>query len=468
MSSFDNAQTLLALSDALREVYHPDVEELHQRWGDPINRLIRMSNRRIDGDGITIQVQDRVSGAARYGRDLNGAFPTPDPLGFKKYKVTLSEDPTENDFARLATSVSVSDLDLERVTSKGAAAVEDYVKKYFDDAVKDVAESRVKHEHIGRDAKLGVVNGTPASNDRRRFDECASIAATGGARVRVDGGPIAFFRRGMRLDVYSSAGTKRFSVEVTDVNVRDLSVGMYGINASGQASSSVDLSAMADNDELYLTGEKDKGPVTLASWLTPPAGSGDDFFGKDREDPDYRWMQPHYSGPSSAEAFDLRHVDSAAIELAYLSPSDDDARVTMARPELIQTYEDLVGADKIIQFPTSEQRGRLLAIHGFEGAIYRHAKLGRVMFKANPLMPEHTIWMLRPGDWEMLNAFGDKFHWMPGLRGFYYRLNADEPGTGWGTVWKADGYGVQATVCLRPGDQIVIENVTPTIGVSMS
>ncbi len=179
-------------------------------------------------------------------------------------------------------------------------------------------------------------------------------------------------------------------------------------------------------------------------------------------------MQPHFTGPSTLTPLSLGMVDAAADEKGYIDEDDERGYLCFGRTEMITTWKRLVGADTIIQYPTDAQKGELLAQFGFDGAIARHEKFGRLMFKGDALMPDNTLWMLLPGSWETIHALsGAKFRWMPGLVGYYYRANSPANDGSWSTVWRADGYTLKATICDMPNDQIVFENVQPTSTVSL-
>jgi len=461
------AKTLLANTNAMRELYHPDVQELHDRVGSNVNKLLRPSKRPIDGDGVTVQVQDRNIYAARYGRSINGDFPDPGAIGHQKYKVRISEDDSENDVGRLSTSVSHSDLDVQRVSAGGKSAVDNWVEQNFQQAVADLKEQEAKHQFLDTTGLIGEVNGTAVKNDRALVSECAALASTGGARFKVKTGSLAYFQRNMKLDVYNG-GTFRFSVYVTDINPRDLSVGVYGYDAAGNPSTSVDISALADGDDIYISGEKDRAPIGIGSWMTrPTAATGDSFFQKNREDPDYRWMVPHFSGPTSEEAFALAHLDAAAIEAQYLTEDAENGLLCMARPEIIETWKRLVGNEIMIQYPTDAEKGKVLASYGFDGAIYRHETFGRLMLRGVALMPEKKIWMVQPGTWEMLHALRrEKIRWMEGMVGIYYRMTSPSNNGSLTTYWRADGYTLHAVICSLPKRNLVIEKIRPTATVS--
>lgn len=469
MGALDFATTLLNLgSNALRELYHPEVFDTSGRFGGTLNRLVKLSKRMIEGDGVTIQVVDAQVSPGRFSRDINGAWPRPRAISTAKYKVNLTESTDTNDVSSLKASVSFTDLDLQRAAKSQVAAV-DWVKRNFDGAVKHIGETTAVHMHLTSTARVATVDGTAKKADRRDIDSCAALTTTGGARFRVTSGSIAALPKGLLLDVYSSAGVFRFTVMVMDKNPRDNSVAVYGVNADDVESSSIDISTIVTTDELYISGEKGKGMISLGEWFSKPtAATGDDFFGKNREDPDFTWMQPHYSGPASSRAFDPTDIDTAGIELGYIEEDPEAGYIATAQPELIETYKRAIGANVLIQYPTNKEKGEIIASYGFDGAMHRHENLGRVMLQPDALHKRNCLRLLRPGDWERLKGLNEAWRWLPGDggTGHYYRVESDTPGTGRSSVWRADGYGLFVDICLAPWRQIEIQNILPTATVS--
>ena len=471
MGALDSASTLLtSAANGLRSIYHPDVYDAHGRYGGAINRLLKFSTRKIEGDGITIQVVDKQSAPGRFSRSINGGFHRPKGIGVSKYTVTLSETDSSNNFSRLAASVQTTHLDLNRARKTKASAI-DFVKRIRDGALSHIGETAAVHRHLDATAKVATIStATPKKNDRKLFSDCAALSTTGGARVQIINGSLAALPRGLQLSVYSSAGTYRFDVEVTDYNPRDRSVGFYGLDADGNPSSAIDLTGIAASDTLYISGEKDKGLISIGEWCkTPTAATGDSFFGKNREDPDFRWMQPHISGPTTARAFAPSDIDEMAIEAGYLEEDPEGGFVALTTPEGTQTYKNAIGNDILIQYPTNAQKGEIIAAYGFDGNMYRHELLGRIMLQADPLAPPDEIKFLRPGDWETLSASsgGDNsmvpWEWLPGDVGeFWYRMNADNVEEGRSTVYRADGMGLFCDICIAPWRQMVRRNCTFT------
>ncbi len=459
---FDNATTLLTTgASALREEYHERFEDMHNRFGATMNRLFKPSKRAINGNGWNIQVRDSNLYGARTDTDLNADFPTPRAFGVDSYKVTLSETPSSNDIRRIALSLQVTHMDIKRKASDRSSAV-NWVKDLISQSFQNVGEATSLHRHLGLTAAVCTLTGTDVKNDARLLADCSSISTTGGGRCAITSGSIAATQRGAIFDVYSSTGTYRRSVSITDYNPRDSSIGYYGLNASGVPSSSVDVSDMTSGDILYFSGEFNKGLKAFGYWYSEPTSS-DSFFGQNRSDADTRWLLPHKSGPSSSTLFDMSHLDDLCIEMSFIKEDPEAAYIVITTPQLDQRFRNVVGNDVVVQFPTDAQQGKLVARYGFDGMLYRHPAIGRIVFEPDALAPINTIRGAKVGDWECLYApGGESFEWMPGNgdMGGWYRMPSTTPGNGDTTTYRMDGFMAMADICLKPRDQWQVVNVT--------
>ena len=463
---FDNATTLLTTgANALRTVYHDKFASMHNRFGSKTNRVFKPSKRRIDGNGIVVQVNDTNLYGARTDTDINADFPVPRAIGTNSYTVTLSETASSNHMRRMALSLQVTWMDLKRARNSEAAAV-NWVQELVKQSMQNVGESTAIHRHLDQTGLVAQVNGTPASNDNRLFASCSAIGTTGGARFPVDNGSIAALPAGLVLESRTGS-TLDYYLYVTDYNPRDSSVGVYGLDnnsITGTPDSTENINGLADNDGLYLSGEYNKNILSLGHWFSDPS-SGDSFFGRDRTSPLYRWLLPHKSGPTSATQFTKSHLDDASVQMGYIEEETDGGYVVLTTPELEQRFRNEIGNDIIIQFPTDDQRGKLMANYGFDGSMYRHPHLGRVMIQSDPLAPANKIYLLRVGDWETLYApteggeYG--FEWLPGgeMNG-WYRMPSSTSGNGNTTTFRMDGMLLMCDICLAPRKQAMIVNVT--------
>lgn len=469
----DSATTLLTTaSNALRTVYRDSFDDMYGRFTQ-FNRIFTPSKRRIDGNGIVIQVQDKNMYGARMNTDINAAFPTPGTFNASSYTATLSETAGSNHFRRHALSLRTSWLDIQRVTNKEVAAV-DYVAQLVSQSAANIDESMALHRQLPSTALLGTVNGTEKKNDNYVYADCGATAATGGARILVSGAAISAFPRGLKLDVYAAGGASRFpnGVMVTDFNPVDGSVGLVGLTSAGAEDSTSgldaglapggsDIRAIATTDELYISGEKDKGWIGPGAWFTEPATSGDSFFGRDRMAYSYRWLNPTHAGPTSSTQLSKTHIDAAALQIGYVSEDKGQAYMAVCPPDLEQRYRNEIGADVLLQFPTSEQKGELIAQYGFDGSMYRHPTLGRIMFQTDALAPTGQIRFYRLGDWEMLHVGSGAFEWLSdGGNAGWYRVTSATGGAGKTTFYQMDGMMAGCDICTKPRLQFRIKNVT--------
>ena len=467
---FDQSLTLLSLTDGLRTAYHPKVAEPTKRMGSVVNRMLPVKDRSMHGPTLEIQVLAKLSFSARHSKGINSPFGRPALIGAEKYTVTLSETDDNNDLRRLHNSVSVTELDRKRGDSGDKAFLTNMVEKIMRIAMGDVNELQAVSQFMDTDGKLANVNGTPKKNDRELMFECASVAATGGARVKVDDGNVAYFPRGRQVAIYSSADVFRMNAEVTDRAARDSSIGLYGYDANHVPSSAVDISTIADNDKIYIEDGKNQAPKTINSWMTRPSATGESFFGRDRTSPSYRFMQPNSSGPSTLTPYSPSVLDAAAAEMSFITPEEREKDMMFfAEPWLIESHKRSVGNDSVLQYPTGDDAKSLQAKWGFVGAVHRHERLGRLVLTPEPLMKPSKIWLLREGSWEEVHAQGvPNFYWTQGMQGIWYRCNSPANDGSLTLVWRADGYQLSTVLCLDPPGNMVIENVERTVGPSIA
>lgn len=454
---YDDAQTFLSEgSNLVRLFYHDRFEAMHSRFGK-INSIPTLSKRRIDGDGVIVQVKDGNLYTARTQDDLLGGFPTPRSFSSSTYKVTASETAASNDFRRIDMSLQTTWLDVQRNYQKVSPV--DWVNELISESTRNLEESLALHRHLDATARLGTVTGTPKKNDSYVLTSCSAIGATGGARFTLANGSVSAFPRNLVIDVYNGSSL-RFSAYVTDYNPADNSVGIYGLS-SGVPSSAVDISAIASGDSLYISGERNKGIKGIGYWFSTPAAS-ETFFNRDRTDANYRWLNVHRSGPSASTQLSKSHIDNAALEVAYLQESDNMGYTAIMPPNLEQRYRTEIGIGIMpVQDP---QTGNKIADYGFDGVSYRHPTFGRLDIKADALAATGQIRIMKNGDWEMLPYIaGGGFEWLPGdgAGGNWYRVESGTAGAGRTVVLKMDGLMAFADICLFPRRQIQISNVTP-------
>lgn len=456
---YDDAKTFLAdASDLQREYYRElPLPEQYAWFGKASNRHFSPSKRRLDGNGFNIQVMAGGMHGARWTNDLNADFGTPRAFRGDKYKVTVSETAASNDVRRVNISLQTTWWDIKRRMRENQSAV-DYAKELSEQAMKNMAMSMAVHRELDDTGKLADVNGTPKMNDRETYADCSAASTTGGARFQVDGGSLAALPANMHVDRYTG-NTLDGSLYITDYNPADTSVGTLGTSSSfPDGSTTINVNDLADNDSLYMSGEKGVAPKLKGYWFKTPS-TGESFFGEDRTAAGTRWLNIRRFGPSAATQLDETHLRDLHVKMAYVQEGGlQNAYAVTATPELQQRFFDIVGQDKIIQFPTVEQTGKLIANYGFEGQVWRSPTLGRIVFEPDPLAPPNKIRGLRLGDWEQLNL--GEFEWMPGEIGHWRTMPSSTPGNGYTTTFRMDGLMACADICLRPNWQWELANVT--------
>lgn len=435
-----------------------EFEDQHYRWGRQINRLFRPSKKKVNGDGVVIQTKSSNMFAAQVDNDLNADFPAARSFGVQSYTIRLSEDPLLNDLRRVSIGLQLTHLDLKRVYTKEVSPV-DFTEEQISQAKADVMERIAINRYLPQTGLIGTISGTPKRNNAKTMTDASALTTTGGARFQLSGASLAIFQRGRLIDVYTGT-TKRFTVYVTDYNPQDGSVGVYGLDGNGSPSSSVNISTIAANDSLYFVNGYNKGLRSMGHWFSTPT-SGESFFGRDRTDADFRWLDIHRSGPATASKFSPSYFDTLATEMAYISEDGEDATLCVTTPEIEQTFRQSVGNDLFVQYPSAEQRGKLIASYGFDGMLYRHPRLGRMNVNVDALCPPNRIRGFGIGDWKTYFPAGyETFEWLDGEMGIWYRMQSSTPGAGKTTTYRADGMVALCDVCFRPRRQWEISNVT--------
>lgn len=460
---FDDATTLLTTLEAgVRQVYE-GFDEMYDRFGMKTNRIFKFSQKRIDGDGINIQVKSANGAGSQWTTNINADFPAPDSFQAKYYKVLFSEDPATNHFRRLGYSLQTTHWDIKRRANTKAQAV-DYVSELVSDAMADTMESIAVHRHLDSTGRLGIITGTIVQNttDLLAGGAAYSSGATGGARFTISNGSLAYFKPNLKVSFYTSAGVFHATGRITDYNPADGSVGVWGINATTGNSASTDaLAGLVTGDYIYIAGEKDANLLSVGHWFSSPTAS-ESFFGRDRTDGNYRWMKTHRYGPSTARQFTKTDIDTLAIQLGYVKEEDSGgAYVCTTTPELEQRYRNEIGADIIIQYPTAEQKGRMMAEYGFDGSIYRHPQIGRIILNSDPLTPPNKMRFMKLGDWETLSPLGATFEWIPGNTvGAWSRMVSSTAGAGFTTTYSMNGMLAMVDLCRNPRRNAELFNLT--------
>lgn len=447
--------TLLSdASNALREVYHEGFADVYQRFGRTTNKIFTLSKRRIDGDGITIQYRLRNMYATRIDSDINAGFGRARAPEYGKFKAVLSENAASNHFRRLSIRLSTTYWDaLRAATSDNVALKRKWTEELISQAIGDINERLAHARNLPASGLLGTVLGTPKKNDSITYSGASAIGTTGGARVVITGGSIAYFQAGMYLDRYTGS-TKDGTVYVTDYNPVDNSVGLYGLDANGNPSANVNINDIASGDNFYHVDGKDKNVYSLGEWFNSSYSAGESFF-LDRTTVNGRALLPTVYQPTAGANTTLSyiHLEELGQKMQYVIEDGMSAKNYVAHcpPDLEKRLRLEVGSDALILVSSDGDDGRRLAKAGFDGFSYRSPSMGRVVLSPDPLAKLNTIRFLRIGDWEMLHPGTPGIVWLPGtMAGDWYRPETGSPGQGQGTFLMKDGMMAFCDVCVAP------------------
>jgi len=458
MALADNATTRLGeLTDLLQEEYFGEFIEQSWRHGRTTNRLFKPRDEPVVGDGETFQFETARGDTVRFSRSPLQDFAAPRAFQADKIKVRFSENSSSNDFSEISGSGQVSHLDL---IEKGDGAIINAAERIYRQIREDFEDKLALHQHIDQTAKVADVNGTRKNNDSW-YQGGASTYTTDSTSMRcqIDGGPIAAFKEGRLFDIYNSDALVINSVQVTDFNPDDNSVGFATTSATTAAT---DFDDVSDNHSFYLSGEKGKGMYGLAAWMTRPTANETFIGGVDRSDSDKRYMITTATREgSSSTAIAKSHFNDLAIAMGFVH-EDEDMVAVMTDPELHQGLRDAIGEDAFIPWPLDNSRAERFANFGTIGLNWQHPVFGLVKILADPLCTPNRVYLTVPSDWLMLYYGYKGLQFMPGeIGGVWYRMESDTPGNGRSKFYKCDAYTPGVTCfCKRPKRQGRILNVT--------
>lgn len=435
-------------------------------WGQNTNKIFKPASRVLKGDGMNIQVEIGPADSVRFSSNMLGAIAASQRLKPTSYKPRWSETGT-CDFVRVSASCTASEWDIQNA---GGGLIEDFVKRIYNSVDQSYEEKLAIHRNIGRSARLALVNNAPKQNNSYNFNDATSgsVTNTTGARVQFDNGSRAYFRPNARVDIYSPGGVLRVgNALVTDINRVDSSFGLsYSSGGPAGENTTGDLSTVADNDEIFLAGERNAGMYSLGSYFTMPT-TGDSFIGGvDRTSSTYRWMVP------TAIRADTSFTTNAKITkpmfnqlgeaMGYIDESGVGGAFQMC-PEVHNTIRDEIGEQSFIQYPTGDDRMKRFAHFGSVGLLYQHPTFGVVQFVADPLAPSNEVRFVVPETWQAFYYAWKGLEKLPGDGGrHWYRMNESVPNTGRSIIWKADWLGTQLDICTMPWKNGVIKNISAT------
>jgi hypothetical protein len=238
------------------------------------------------------------------------------------------------------------------------------------------------------------------------------------------------------------------------VNVADLSIGLK-FNTTGfiaTRTSSGDLSTIADNDHIFFSGERNKGMYSFGAYFTLPAATGDSFIGgKDRQDRDFRWLNPTTTRETASSNSKITRsmFNDLAIAMGFLD--EEHGVVCMSDPTLHQAIRDEVGEDSFINIPITDSRMERFANFGSVGLNYQHGQFGLVKVVSDPLALPNRVSFFTPETWRTLFYAWKGLRVLNGTRGGgWYRPPSETPGAGLSKYWQVDWQALCMDFCFQP------------------
>lgn len=463
----DSSVNLQDVSGILQTQYFPEfTEESPQDMQQTTNKLFTPDTQEVTGSGKTLQVELASGDSVRWGNDPLGDFPAPDRFQETTLTVRFNANTlTSNDFSTIGASAQVNDIDLREA---GKGSIIDFCDRIYNQVMPTYEYKLAIHRHLPKTAKVALVNGTPKQGDQIAFANCtATPTNTTGLRVPVDTGAVAALRPGVRIDFYRAGVLIAGNVRVNAYNPADKSIRVeFNTAAATPAWNSTGLlGSVADNDEIYYSGEYGKGMHSIGSYMTRPAATGDSFIGGvDRQNKSYEWLNPISTREGSTSTkITKTHFNDLAIAMGFAMNSSG-GMTFMTDPELHQGLRDEIGEDAMIEIPVDDSRMKRFANFGSVGLNYQHAQFGLVKILSDPLAIPNTVRVLAPDTWRTLYYAWKGLQPMKATEsgGHWYRPSANTPNTGDSKFWKADWYCNQMDFCFKPWLNAQILNVTAT------
>jgi len=463
----DSAVLLEDVLQVTQTQYMPKYEEEYpDRFGLTTNRIFTPMEIEVVGTGAVMQCEISPSDTTRTSNDPLAPFAAPDQ--FRPTTITLrfnKQTPSASDFTTFSASAQVDDIDLQ---TRGKGAIVDYCERIYSQTEPDYKEKLAIYRNIPRNGVLAYVNGTPTLNNSY-YQTGASSTATnsGGARLQVDNGSLAYFKEGRRVDFInpSTGAVRAGNIMVTDINVADNSIG-FVFNTTGITAwtSTGDLSTVADNDYIVLSGSYNAGMYSMGAYFARPSAGESFIGGVDRTTSGYRWMLPVATREGVASAVVTKSMfDDMAIAMIFKGELRKDGMAAVTYPTVTQALRNQIGEDAFFQYPIGDTREERFANFGSIGLNYQHDQFGTMKIIPDALHPSNSIRFLSGGTWKSAHYGWKGLRAMPsGYGGKWYRMPESTPNTGLGKIWKADFYSIQTDWCTRPWENGVILNVSAT------
>ena len=461
---YDSATTLIDLQNILQNQYFRDFIELQVRNHDDLNKLFGFDPEPVVGKGKEFQMETAPGDTVR--ANIDPLADVASPNSFQADAITYrwnQNDSTAHDFCRLSASAQV---DYYTIENGGNGAIVDAAARIFNQVSQQYPESLAVHRLLGRNPIVGLVNGTPVQDDNFVFaDGAATPTNTTGARFAVDSTSIGYFRTGQILDIYDNTNSDFpcKKVEVDYVNYVDNSIGVkYNSSGLPARQSSGDLANIADNDQIFFSGERNAGMYSIGAYMADPDADSSFIGGITRTDVGKRHHIPHRSRENAASAvLDKSHINGAARTMQYRRNNNNGA-VVICQIDLHDTLRDSYGEDAFVPMPNDAAQKKRFAHLGFVGLNYQHPTFGMLQIMSHSLYTPGVVDILTPNRWKMVSYGNKDLRWIPNDAGGspWYRVESATPGNGRSLIFKADALSNVGDYCTVPQDNCRILSVT--------
>jgi len=448
---YDSAVQTAAVTNAIWEENYNVSVEIYMKLRGKTEGLFRINDRAFTGESFRRKIVHAPYSGAR--TSAQGTV-IPAPKGFDRETFTIGR----TDLNRVTASIRMSEEDMRAAVGDENATidlVEDSVRQ-----VRDAAPNRIAIGMHGNAAGLlGLINGTPTDED-----DTAYTSGNTNVRFAIDAGSIAYFLcEDLEIDIKDPSGDVRLTMKVEDVFVESKEVILSRVSGVD-----ADCDNVADNDELYFSGEagNSTGMNGFKEWFID-GGTPSTVYSKDRSAVGGRKYIPNeVSG--GGDALVVGDLDSALAPLGYYNRNDNAGDKLVQTRELILTADldmtqrimDLMDSAKRLTVPATKDNSRLVAESGFDGYIHHNPIAGPLHFTGDQFhMPEH-VRIIDPAAWEWVMLGRPGFLVPPGMpAGQIWKQMVDASGNEY-AVYQATWFQILNLVCWAAKKNSQVYSVT--------
>lgn len=449
----------LTVSELLRTKFG-DFRDLARKHGDPVAQRIKkgaiVPSTATAGQngGMWFQVVTSHADTARSSRNASKDFDLPATFKSSQIRVRFDiDDPSSNDINRIESGFR---LHLSEIRAAGldAGRAVDIAERAAMDATEGVKLTSERLMHADENAVLGTVDGAPKNADSNLYDSAtAYTAGSSTACLRMDGLPIGFIKRGMRLDFITSNSSTPLAneIEVTDINEVDQS---FRVKRTARTTVGANLDAVVTGSRIVMSGEFGQGYKGGFGSLfkTEAQQVGENWFGGvDRSTATYRWLQPvkvreALAGTTSVAPMSSRLLDQAIRGMSQRLGDDFDSGVNWAvctGEILLDNWRNSIG-DGVMTTRASGTRSGLAT--GETGAImYTHGSGQKLDVVSTRTARNDRVYLWDPERLEMLAGDFAEWVWLSDNPQNILQRVQGTGANGEGTVkYKAEGLCYQA------------------------